>query len=59
MTDTPVAYKVLSTTDGQFIGHEITFDEGLPGFLPEKLQEVAAGLWRLSNSNYVVDAEEI
>ena len=55
--------QIVSTTDGKFIG--VLFDPDEPmvfgGFLftADKVEELADGVIRLSNSNYVIDAKEI
>ena len=54
--------QIIATTDGRFIGKIIDINESiiLDGFIfvPDKIQNVD-GLYRLSNSGYVIDAKEI
>lgn len=54
--------QIIATTDGRFIGKIIDINESiiLDGFIfvPDKIQNVD-GLYRLSNSSYVIDAKEI
>jgi hypothetical protein len=56
--------KIISTTDGRFIGTE--FEPVFPlllgddfGFSPDKAVPLSAVSTRFFNSNYCIDAEEI
>lgn len=55
--------QIISTTDGRFIG--VVFDLDKPMvfegfvFIPDKAEEQADGVLRLSNSSYVIDAKEV
>tara|TARA_R110002111_G_scaffold181965_1_gene247508 strand:- start:97 stop:285 length:189 start_codon:yes stop_codon:yes gene_type:complete len=55
--------KVVSSTDGQFLG--MTFNDEQPivfkgfEFKPTKIEAVAEGITRFSNSNYVILAESM
>lgn len=55
--------KVLSSTDGQFLG--MKFDDEQPivfkgfEFKPTKIEAAADGITRFSNSNYVILAKSI
>ena len=55
--------QIINTTDGRFIGAIFNPDEPMVfgGFLftADKVEELADGVIRLSNSNYVIDAKEI
>ena len=55
--------QIISTTDQKYIG--LVFDETQPLILDgvefdiEKVQSLADGVVRLSNSNYVIEAKEL
>jgi hypothetical protein len=55
--------QIVSTTDGRFIGREFDPDKPMVfdgfSFYPDKVQAQPDGSLRLSNSNYVIDAQEI
>ena len=54
--------KIISTTDGKFVGME--FDPSQPiildgsEFMPDKVQNFPDGTSRYSNSSYVIDVQE-
>lgn len=54
--------QIIATTDGRFVGKILDINEPivLDGFVfvPDKTQQ-HDGLYRLSNSSYVIDAKEI
>jgi hypothetical protein len=56
--------EIIATTDGRYIG--ATFDPAARpihlaidrDFTPDRVWQIAPGVWRLANSNYVIDAKE-
>lgn len=54
--------KIISTTDGKFIGREVIdkthVDLDDYEFIPDRIVEITPGIWRLSNTNYVIDVQE-
>ena len=56
-------WQIVGTTDGKFVGLVFTLDEPLvlegALFLPDKTRTYPDGVLRLSNSNYVIDAQEV
>jgi hypothetical protein len=60
-----VSLRIVSTTDGKFVGNVIMFDglsvviNGFNYTLPEEIQSLGAGMWRFANSNYQADCIEI
>lgn len=54
--------KIISTTDGKFIGKEIINKNNINlngyKFIPDKITLISPGVWRLSNTNYVIDVQE-
>jgi len=56
--------EIITTTDDRYIGTVInTADRqvnlGDTAFTPDRVWSIGVGLWRLANSNYVIDAQEI
>jgi len=56
--------QIVSTTDGNYVGEVISnlYPIMLDGvqFIPDRpMKLVGDGLWRFSNSNYSIDAQEI
>lgn len=59
-----IRLKIHTTTDGKFVGKEIVWDGvllRLNGFTyePHQVTSLGAGLWRIHNSNYSIDAIEV
>lgn len=60
-----VTLRIVSTTDGKFVGNTITFDglsvviNGFTYSLAEEIQNLGPGIWRFANSNYQADCIEI
>ena len=54
--------KIIDTTDGKFIGLNVDLDDAIElgdfVFVPDKKAQLANGVTRLSNSNYVMDLVE-
>jgi hypothetical protein len=56
--------KIITTTDGKFVGHLIDKDARPIAlradvlFTPDKVVKISDTMWRLSSSNYVIDAQE-
>jgi hypothetical protein len=56
--------EIITTTDGRFIGHVIDTTprpivlDAADLFWPDRIWQIAPGVWRLANSNYVIDAKE-
>lgn len=57
--------EVINTTDGRHIGHRfdntdrairLSSDEW---FAPDRTWLIAPNMWRLANSNYILDAKEV
>lgn len=58
-------YKILSTTDGKFVGEELETDL-LTGILPsgEEIEftnrmKSLDGIWKIWNSNYIIEIKEM
>jgi len=56
--------EIITTTDGRHVGLRIntgnwTVNLGDTAFTPDRVWSIGVGLWRLANSNYVIDAQEI
>lgn len=55
--------QIMETTDGQFVGMEFDPDEPIvldgSEFVPDKVQHFPDGSSRYSNSNYVIDVQEV
>jgi len=56
--------EIISTTDDRYIGTVINTADwqvelGDRVFVPDRVWSISVGLWRLANSNYVIDAQEI
>lgn len=55
---------ILTTTDSQHVGRVIDTDASpIPlgdgdTFAPEKVWQIAPGIWRLAGSGYIIDAQE-
>lgn len=55
--------QIIGSTDGKFIGQ--VFDPHQPlvlngsQFIPDRVVRVSVGIFRFSNSSYVIDVKEI
>ena len=56
-------YQIITTTDGQFVGKVFTeFQQVVLNgaeFEPDKIVPLGDGVYRVSNSNYVIDVKEV
>ena len=55
--------KIIDTTDNKYVGHEIDINArpillGDTEFYPDKVVQIGEGIWRLYNTNYVIDVQE-
>jgi hypothetical protein len=55
--------KIIETTDGQFVGINLDFDEPIilngSEFFADEIQFFSNGITRMSNSNYVIDLVKV
>lgn len=57
--------EIITTTDGRHVGRQ--FDstdrpihlDADEDFMPDRVWQIAPGMWRLANSSYIIDAKEV
>lgn len=60
----PAKFQIISTTDKQFVGREITIDGEIADldeqfFAPTQVIDIGENHIRLSNSNYSIEARKL